>query len=655
MNRPDEDLLRHADRLRAAGDHAGAVAAYLDATRSCEAPAAPIALRIAQCMRAAGDGGAAASWIRRVVDGGDDYRAWQAAANLLDATPAGDRPTPKRALRVGIIGSYTTTQFTALLRLAAFRLGLELDTYEAPYGQYQQDLLDPTSGLATFEPDVVVLATHWGAIDTSAGVDAEVARWRGLWRAGAQRLGASLVHHDVAVPPGDPLGHLAGRVPSSSTSVLREVNRALAAAAAEDGVAIVEADRLAAEYGKRAWFDPRYWHLSKQAVALGGVPLLARHTAAVIAAHQGLGAKCVVLDLDNTLWGGVVGEDGLEGIELGGSARGEAYQAFQDYLRQLRRRGVLLAVCSKNDEAEALRPFIEHPEMRLHVDDITVFSAGWDAKAELVEQIATTLDLGLDALLFVDDNPREREELRQRLPDVEVVLLPDEPFGYIDALAAHPLLEPAHLTDEDERRTELYRARADAKAALEAADGLDGFYASLAMRATVQPFSPVDLGRIVQLVNKTNQFNLTTRRYDIEAIQHMLASPECVHLSVSLTDRFADHGLVAVAIAFDAGDVLTIDTWLMSCRVIGRTLEHAVMEQLHDIAARRGCGAIIGTYRPTPKNGLVKDLYAALGFTLVSIDAESGATTWRLAVGARELPLDHHIDIVRQEEAHGRA
>ena len=341
---------------------------------------------------------------------------------------------------------------------------------------------------------------------------------------------------------------------------------------------------------------------AKQAVALDALPLLARHTAAVLAAWLGLSRKCLVLDLDNTLWGGVIGEDGLAGIELGAGVAGEAFVAFQGYLLDLKERGVILAVVSKNNEADAREPFEHHPDMAITLDDIAVFVANWEDKPTNLRRIAETLNIGLDALVLVDDNPAERQIVRQLVPEVDVVVLPPNPSGYVRALSEYLDFEPGTFTREDRNRAAQYRARAQALALERSASSIEDFYRSLRMRATIAPFDELHLARIVQLIGKTNQFNLTTRRHDVAAVRRMMADEEVVHLYLKLADRFADHGLVALLIARRDGDALDIDTWLMSCRVIGRTVEHAMVGSLCRRARELGCSPLRGTYVPSAKN-----------------------------------------------------
>lgn len=594
---------------------------------------------LARAYQRSGAPAQALRWAYAVCDVSERLVDWLAAASVVRACLPRTSGLPRQA-RVAVLGSYTTVQFTALLPLAAARAGVAVEVYESGYGQYRQEILDPASGLYAFDPDVVILATHAGvldlpvaAADPEAEVERELSRWTSLWDTIGQRCGARVVQHTFAVPPEEPLGHLAARTSGSRSAMTHALNARLGAAAGPH-VALVDCERLAAAVGKRTWFDARYWLRSKQAVSLACVPLLARHTAAVVASGLGRSRKCLVLDLDNTLWGGVLGEEGLGGIQLGHGAVGEAYTAFQEYVLALKNRGVLLAVASKNDPDEAREVFRRHPDMRLTLDDIAVFSAGWDDKATQLRRIAATLGIGLDSLVFVDDNPAEREAIRQLVPEVDVLPLPRDPAGYPRALADYPLFEPAALTAEDAARTELYRARARAAQLRQGSASLEAFLASLDMVASVVALDEPTLARTVALIGKTNQFNLTGRRRSGTEVAALKDDPGHVVLCVRLRDRFADHGLVGVLIGAveadgDGNRRMRIDTWLLSCRVIGRTLEHEMLRLLADAAAARGCRRLVGSYVPTARNALVADLYPRLGF---EPDGDPGARSWTLDV-----------------------
>ena len=377
-----------AGSLRAQGDLEGALAAYLAAARHTEPVPASICRELARTYLSLNNMSEAVRWAASVVDSGDDFPAWLAAATLIERATGWRMEEPRRRARLAVVGSFTTLQLSKILPLAAWHEGIELQVWEAPFGQYRQELLDPMSALYRSQPDFIVLAVHEGELQLpflserpEDDVAQEVARWTGLWQAAARHSSARVAQFNFALPAEAPLGHLGTRLSGSRYAMTLAVNIGLGRTAGTK-VDIIDCERLSALIGKERWMDPRYWHLSKQAVSLQALPLLARHLTAVIAANLGLSRKCLVLDLDNTLWGGVIGEDGLAGIKLGGDETGEAFVAFQEYIRQLKDKGVILAVSSKNNEADAKEPFERHPEMRLKLDDFAVFLANWEPKAD---------------------------------------------------------------------------------------------------------------------------------------------------------------------------------------------------------------------------------------------------------------------------------
>ena len=581
-----------------------------------------------------------------MVDVSDDLSTWSGAAAVLKRTVASATPLPRSA-RIAVLGSSTTSQLTALLPLACARAGLQVEVYEAPYDQYRQQSLDPTSGLYAFAPDVVVFALHDRDVDLprlsadpEADLERNLAELQGLWDVVAERSGARILQFTMALPPEQPLGHLSTKVAGSRARLLQEFNLRLADRAPAF-VSLVDCAALAAAVGTRTWFDPRYWHLAKQAVSPGCVPALARQVAAVGAAALGLSRKCLVLDLDNTMWGGVLGEDGLNGIRLGDGPDGEAFTSFQEHVLALKEKGIVLAVCSKNDEPLVRDAFERHPGMRVRLEDISVLSAGWDDKAAQLRTIAADLGLGLDALVLVDDNPVERELVRQLVPAVDVIRLPADPAGYVRALADYPWFETTALTAEDGERTEQYRARAAATASRSTASSLQDFLQGLVMRATFARMSSETAPRVAQLIGKTNQFNLTGIRRGLADLEQLAARDDSVVLTARLADRFADHGLVGVLIGRACAEMFEIDTWLMSCRVIGRTLEDEMVAQAAASARSHGCSMLRGRYVPSAKNSLVADLYQRLGFTLVHEDGDG--QTWVCPVDDLPEPPRHIV------------
>ena len=562
--------------------------------------------------------------LRRSLAASSDYLAQTAAARkaarlLADAAV---RAT-LQPVRLAVLGSSTTAQLPPLLALHGLAAGLALEIHEAPFGAYRQEILDPGSALYAFRPQAVLLFVNHR--DAEEGPpEAEAERWAALWKLLRERAGCVVLMNAFDVPAERPGGNLEAGLPDSRLARLRRLNALLAERAAGGAALLVDCDHLSGVVGKERWHDARFWHHARQAIAPSALPRYAAEAAAVLMAAFGRARKCLVLDLDNTLWGGVVGDDGVAALELGETPRGEAFAEFQRYLKALARRGVLLAVCSKNDEANAREPFRTRPEMVLRLDDFSAFVANWEDKATGLRAIAKALNLGLDALAFADDSASERELVRRFCPEVAVVDLPEDPADYVRTLDSLRLFETASVSSEDRGRAAHFAAEAARAALQEGAPDLASFLRGLEMRAEAGPFRDADVPRLAQLVNKTNQFNLTTRRTTEAEVRAVSADPGAWTLAVRLADRLGDYGLVSAVVARRRGDDLEIETWLMSCRVLGRHVERLVFNRLVAGARAAGAKALVGRYLPTAKNGLVKDLLAGFGF------AAEADGSWRL-------------------------
>jgi FkbH-like protein len=574
----------------------------------------------------AGDPAGALAAFRLALSMQPDYLAQTAGARVaakLLADPAARASL--QPVRLALLGSSTTTQLPPLLALHGLAAGLALEIYEAPFGSYRQEILDPKSALYAFKPQAALLfVNHRDAEDGAP--EAEAGRWADLWKTLRERAGCAVLMNTFDAPAERPGGNLEASLPDSRLARLRRLNVLLAERAQDGAALLVDCDHLSAVVGKERWHDARFWHEAKQAIALSVLPRYAAETAAVLKAAFGRSRKCLVLDLDNTLWGGVVGDDGVDALELGETARGEAFAEFQRYLKALARRGVLLAVCSKNDEANAREPFEKRPEMILRLDDFSAFVANWEDKATGLRAIAAKLSLGLDALAFADDSPAERELVRRFCPEVAVVELPADPADYCRTLDALRLFETASVSAEDRGRAAHFQAEAARTALKDLTPDLASFLRGLEMRAEAVPFREADFSRVAQLINKTNQFNLTARRYTEAEVRAIAAEPDAWTLSVRLGDRLGEYGLIAAVIARRRGDDLEIDTWLMSCRVLGRDVEKLVFNKLVSAARASGAKALVGRYLPTAKNAMVKDLLPGFGFSA-------------RADGARRLPV----------------
>jgi FkbH-like protein len=523
-------------------------------------------------------------------------------------------------LRLAILGSATTSHLPPGIRVAGLRRGLAIEIYEAPYGMYYQELNGPDSALHTFNPQAILLtldARHLAAAGSTA--DAALELLQSCWRKARSTFHCQVIQQTLMPVLPELMGSNEDRMPSSPAAVLNEINRRLPALAADESVDLLALDRVVIDDGLIFWHDPALWHRSKHEVHPRAAALYGEHLARLLAAARGRSAKCLVLDLDNTLWSGVIGDDGLEGIVLGqGSEVGEAHAELQRYALSLTERGIILAVCSKNDEANALAPFTSHPEMILKREHIACFVANWTDKATNLRSIARQLNIGLDALVFVDDNPAERAIIRQELPLVHVPELPDEPSAFVTTLAAAGYFEALRLTGDDRARAGQYQANAERERLKDSATDMDSYLRSLRMTLTAGPFDAMNLQRITQLINKTNQFNLMTERLSEAEVLARMNDPRWLTLYARLTDRFGDNGLIALLMARLEGADAIIETFLMSCRVLGRGVEQACLNLLATSAQSHGAKRLIGQYRPTEKNSMVRDLYPNLGFTLLA-------------------------------------
>jgi FkbH-like protein len=557
-------------------------------------------------------------------------------------------------VRVAILSDATVDHLWPDIRVAGLRRRLLIQGHATPFGQYRQSLLDPTSGLHQFHPDVIVLSlTARSAIGslhltaTRSEVDDRIAAAIGdlrmLWRR-ARSLAAIVIQQNLVDVSHSVFGSYDGMVAATPSQLVARFNHQLIDAATEERVSILDVARASQRDGLDAWFDTTRWLQGKLAIAPQAAPMYGELATRIIAAHRGLSRKCLVLDLDNTLWGGVVGDDGLEGIVLGeGSGRGEAHLAVQRYAQQLGERGIILAVCSKNDPAIVMEVFDRHPEMILRRNDIACFAVNWDDKSENLKKISAELNIGLDSLVFVDDNPAERRRIRQSLPVVAVPELPDDVGQYVRCVSDAGYFEAVAFTPDDRQRQAQYRANASRDAFRDSSESLDDYLRGLEMAVVFGPVSSVDSTRVCQLINKTNQFNPTTRRYSLEDVTRFASSDRHVALQFRLLDRFGDNGIVSAMLLKPgtADDIMDIDVWVMSCRVFGRQLEFEVMNIAVEAARHRGARALTAEYIPTSRNGVVRELYQGLGFERMCDGAEPGVTRWRLTVADYERRSTH--------------
>lgn len=558
--------------------------------------------------------------------------------------------------RIAILGGSTTTEVRSMLELFLLAHGIEPAFYESGYNRYAEDVLFDNPQLTSFHPDIVFLHTGWQNVsefpellesgeEVEQRLRREIGRFQTIWEKIHTQLGAVIVQNNFDLPRLRPLGNLDGSETYGRVSFLMRLNAEFAAyARTHQHFLINDIHYLSAQMGLDAWHGHTYWYNFHMAVTPAATVALARNVAGIIKAVFGKSRKCLVLDLDNTLWGGVIGDDGVQNLILGRDHPvGEAFLDFQRYVKALQRRGVILAVCSKNDPENAKAGF-DHPDGILKLEDFSAFKANWNPKPDNIREIAAELNIGLDSMVFVDDNPAERALVASQLPEVATPEVGTNAARFAEILESEYFFETHRVVQDDLGRSAYYSSNAQRSASQGAFRDYGEYLLSLEMKAEIASFTPVYLERITQLINKTNQFNLTTRRYTSAEVEAIAQDPGYVTLCGRLADRFGDNGLVTVLIGRVAGEALEIDLWLMSCRVLHREMELSVFDALVEACQSRGLRRIVGTYIPSKKNGMVADHYAKLGFQRIE-SASEGQTSW--AWDIPEVYLPGHRSIVR--------
>jgi FkbH-like protein len=552
--------------------------------------------------------------------------------------------------RVAILRSFTLEPVVPLLRALAFVSGIAAEVQVGQFGTYVRDLLDADSELYRFQPDVVILAVQtrdvapdlWDRFADlgEAEVDRAVADasdlYRSLIASFRSHSSAHLVVHGLELPVTLARGILDGQTESGQARAVRRANEAIVEAAREHtNVYVLDYDELVASRGRSAWHDERKWLSARMPIAASELIHLANEWMRFLQPITGRICKVLAVDLDGTLWGGVIGEDGINGIHVGPELPGAPYQALQRAMLDLYRRGVVLAVCSKNNPAEALEAIAEHPGMLVRPEHFSAIRINWADKAQNLQEIADELNVGIDSVAFLDDNPVEREWVRSQLPSLTVIDLPDDPMEFASTVVRSPVFERLELTDEDRVRSRYY-AQERMRSELErSAVSLEDFYRSLEMAVEIESVKPKTLARAAQLTQKTNQFNLTTRRYSEQELDQLIKSADWHVYTLRAGDRFGDSGIVGVAITRQDDGVCEIDTFLLSCRVIGRTIETAFLATIAEKAEEAGIGKLVGWFIPTGRNAPASRFYEDHGF--IKVAETDGGSRWELDVEAKAL------------------
>ncbi len=551
---------------------------------------------------------------------------------------------PRLRKKIAVLGGSTTSDLVKTLELFLLDAGIEPVFYESEYAQYFQDAMFPPESLASFQPDIIWIHTtgrnieNWPTVrDSDQQVEeklaAELGRFQAMWESLEKRFRCPIIQNNFEKPFFRLLGNRDAWDIHGHTHFTARLNGAFAQYAAEhQGFFLNDTDYLAADFGLRRWADPACWNMYKYAMCFEAIPAFAFSVANIIKSLFGKNKKVLALDLDNTLWGGVVGDDGVEGIEIGQETGvAQSYYEFQSYVKQLKDLGILLTVCSKNEEENALAG-LSHPEGALRPEDFTLIKANWENKDRNIRETAAALDLLPESIVFADDNPAEREIVQAQVPGVLVPEL-EGVENYIAAIDRSGCFETTTFSQDDLKRGEMYKANA-LRAAQQASFGDYGEYLrSLQMHAVIDDFLPVYLTRITQLTNKSNQFNLTTKRFTTEEMEAVYNSPDYIRLYGKLVDKFGDNGVVSVVIGRKNGEALDIELWLMSCRVLKRDMELAMLDKLAERCREQGLKTLRGFYYPTPKNGMVKGLYESFGFKKTAEEPD-GSTVWELETGS---------------------
>jgi FkbH-like protein len=570
---------------------------------------------------------------------------------------------PLVSFRLGVLSNGTVDLIVPPLVVSAARYGFLLDCVTVPFGQAVQEALAPNSTIHSAGVDAVLVALDYRGVQlklavgneaaSRAGVEAAVEHISVIRRGIRNHSRVSCILQTLARPPEALFGNLDRTTAGVWRSLIDSFNRRLCESISGSGDLLLDVAAIAECVGLADWHSPSEWNLARLPFAYTFTPLYSENVSRLIAALRGKSRRCLVLDLDNTLWGGVIGDDGLEGIQLShGDATGEAFLGVQEFATSLRQRGIVLAVCSKNEDANARLPFREHKEMVLREEDFAVFMANWNDKASNLQAISETIGLGLDSFVFLDDNPAERIRIRQSLPEVAVPELPADPALYVRTLSAAGYFESIAFSDEDLKRAGFYDSNARRASLKNEIGGLDEYLRSLKMEIYFQAFESATRVRITQLINKSNQFNLTTRRYTENEVAALELSGSHWTLQVRLSDAFGDNGMISVVICRDIGAAKwEIDTWLMSCRVLGRRVEQMVLGEILRGARERNVQTLIGVYRPTERNNLVRHHYRDLGFHHVGVEPD-GTEFWELDVTTGQIPeppmVVHRIEAARK-------
>lgn len=529
--------------------------------------------------------------------------------------------------KVALLGDTATQFLNIALKGTAITEGINLEIFEADFGQISRQILDPSSEYYEFNADYTIifesshklLGQYYKSYSSqSAFAENKISYIDELYRTIQSRTKSRVIYCNFPGINNQVFGNFSTKVESSFVFQQNKLNYLLSAelAVKNDNFFIADLLSIQNKWGRDFMFSPNIYINTEMVLSLDALPIIAHHIVSIISSLEGKFKKCLILDLDNTTWGGIIGDDGLEKIQIGSLGIGKAFTEFQYWVKALQKRGVILAVCSKNDEDKAKEPFEKHPDMVLKLEDIAVFVANWENKADNIRKIQQILNIGFDSMVFLDDNPFERNIVRENLPEVCVPELPEDPAEYLEYLYSLNLFETASFSENDTERTKQYQVEAQRAIALESFTNVEDFLKSMNMVSDVQSFNNFSKPRVSQLTQRSNQFNLRTIRYTEQDVDRLIHSENHFTISFTLEDKYGDNGLICVVVMERKDpENLFIETWLMSCRVLKRGMEDFTLNTIVDTARNNGYKYVVGEYIPTAKNQMVEDHYERLGFT----------------------------------------
>ena len=554
--------------------------------------------------------------------------------------------TTRLKKKIAVLGGSTTNDIIAITELFLLDAGIEPEFYQSEYAQYWQDAMFPSEELAGFAPDIVFIHTTNRNITeypqmtdspetVKAMLDKEFDRFKQMWQALQSRFNCPIIQNNFELPLFRLLGNKDCSDYRGRSNFINRLNSMFYEYSQNNGSFYInDINYISAGYGLKEWSNPLYWNMYKYALCFEAIPEFAYNTSNIIKSVFGKNKKALALDLDNTLWGGVVGDDGVEHIQIGQETGvAQSYYEFQNYIKAHKDLGILLTVCSKNDEENALAG-LKHPEGALKPEDFIIIKANWENKDRNIAETASELNILPESIVFVDDNPAEREIVKAQLPGVKAPVM-DGVENYIQTLDRSGFFEVTTFSEDDLKRNEMYKANVQRASMSASFENYSDYLLSLDMNAVIDDFIQMYIQRITQLSNKSNQFNVTTKRYTPAEMEAVFASDEYIRLYGKLTDKFGDNGVVSVVIGKKDGSVLNMDLWLMSCRVLKRDMEFAMLDTLVQKCREQNIETIKGYYYPTAKNNMVRELYKTFGFDKISED-ENGNTVWQLDIAGYE-------------------